>query len=296
MPELIGSESGIAGVTPAMFNEAGTAATIVVFPDTTPQSVETETLVHDLRELVPASLEGTAATALIGGSTAAFIDIGDRISSRLVYFFGAVIGLSFILLMVVFRSILIPLKAAFMNVLSIAAAYGVLVAIFQWGWFAGPLGVEGTGPIESFLPMMLFALLFGLSMDYEVFLVSRIQEEYLASGNNTEAVARGLSVTTRVISTAAAIMIAVFLAFAFSDQRVIKEAGIGLATAIFLDATLVRLILVPSIMQLLGDANWWFPSRLERFLPNVGLHGPHEPGPAAIETAGPPREAPAGGG
>jgi len=216
-------------------------------------------------------MEGTGAEVLIGGPTAGFIDIGDRIASRMPYFFAAVIGLSFVLLMAVFRSILVPLKAAVMNVLSIGAAYGVLVALFQWGWFADVLGTQGKGPIESFLPMMLFAVLFGLSMDYEVFLVGRIQEEYLKTGDNSEAVARGLSVTTRVISAAAAIMVAVFLGFALSEQRVVKEFGIGLATAVFLDATLVRLVLVPSIMQLLGDANWWFPRWLDRLTPKIGL-------------------------
>ena len=189
-------------------------------------------------------------------------------------FFTAVIGLSFLLLLVMFRSVLIPVKAAVMNLLSIGAAYGVLVAVFQWGWFGNLLGVQREGPIEAFVPMLLFAVLFGLSMDYEVFLVSRIQEVYLKTGDNSEAVARGLSVTTRVISAAAAIMVAVFLSFAISDQRVIKEFGIGLATAIFLDATLIRLVLVPSIMQLLGDANWWFPSWLDRLVPRFGLHQP----------------------
>jgi RND superfamily putative drug exporter len=176
-----------------------------------------------------------------------------------------------VLLMVVFRPVLILLKAALMNVLSVGASYGVLVAVIQWGWFGAILGVDGTGPIESFLPMMMFAILFGLSMDYEVFLVSRVQEAYLESGDNADSVAPGLSSTTRVISAAAAIMIAVFLRFAFSDQRVIKEFGIGLATAIFLDATLVRLLLVPSIMRLRGDANWWFPKWLDDLLPRIGL-------------------------
>src|SRR5581483_8105344 len=164
--------------------------------------------------------------------------------------FASVIGLSFLLLMMVFRSIVVPLKAALMNLLAIGAAYGVLVAVFQWGWLGGLIGVSRTGPIESFLPMFLFAILFGLSMDYEVFLVSRIREEYLETGDSSGSVARGLSVTTRLITAAAAIMVAVFISFAFGDERVIKEFGIGLATAIFIDATLVRLILVPALMQL----------------------------------------------
>ncbi len=265
-------EDGIVAVSGPTFNASGSAATIIVIPETAPQAEETTDLVHRLRTAVPAALEGTGIEAFAGGTTAVFIDIDDKIRTRVPVFFAAVIGLSFILLMVVFRSVLIPLKAAIMNVLSVGAAYGVLVAVFQWGWLGGMLGVEGTGPIESFLPMMMFAVLFGLSMDYEVFLVSRIQEEYLETGDNAESVARGLSATTRVISAAAAIMIAVFLSFAMSDQRVIKEFGFGLATAIFLDATLVRLVLVPSIMQLQGDANWWFPKWLDKLLPRIGLH------------------------
>jgi RND superfamily putative drug exporter len=217
--------------------------------------------------------------------------VGDKIAASMPLFFVAVIGLSFLLLMAVFRSVLVPLKAAIMNLLSIGAAYGVLVAIFQWGWFGSVFGVEGKAPIESFLPIMLFAILFGLSMDYEVFLISRIREEYLKSGNNTESVARGLSVTTRVISAAAAIMIAVFLSFALMQGREIKEFGIGAAAAIFVDATLVRLVLVPSLMQLLGDANWWFPRWLDRLVPKVSVDaGPElagkrlkEPVPTASE-------------
>ena len=275
LPAIIEQEDGVAMVSPIpLFNQTGSAAIINVIPETTPQADETKELIARLRRLVPEALEGSGAEAFVGGPTAAFIDVGDKITSRMPLFFTAVIGLSFLLLMAVFRSVLIPLKAAIMNLLSIGAAYGVLVAVFQWGWFGAILGVQREGPIESFVPMMLFAMLFGLSMDYEVFLLSRIQEEYLRTGNNSEAVARGLSVTTRVISAAAAIMVAVFLSFAVSDQRVIKEFGIGLATAIFLDATLVRLILVPSIMQLLGDANWWFPRWLDRLVPHIGLHPP----------------------
>ena len=271
LPSIIEGEDGVAAVVGPSFNETGSAATIRVVPSAAPQAKETNDLVHRLREIVPAAVDGEEIEALVGGSTAVFIDVGDQIRSRMPLFFAAVIGLSFILLMAAFRSVLIPIKAAVMNLLSVGAAYGILVVVFQWGWFGGVLGVDGTGPIESFLPMM-FAVLFGLSMDYEVFLVSRIQEEYLDSGDNAESVARGLSATTRVISAAAAIMIAVFLSFAFSDQRVIKEFGMGLATAIFLDATLVRLVLVPSIMQLQGDANWWFPTWMDRLLPRIGLH------------------------
>jgi RND superfamily putative drug exporter len=276
LPAVIQQEEGVASVSAARFNAARSAAIITVIPETAPQAEETRALVHQLRRTVPQTDGDSGAEVFVGGSTAAFIDVGDRITSRLPFFFTAVIGLSFLLLVVIFRSVLVPLTAAVMNLLSIGAAYGVLVAIFQWGWFGGLLGVQREGPIESFLPMMLFAVLFGLSMDYEVFLVSRIREEYLKTGDNSESVARGVSLTTRIISAAAAIMVAVFLGFALSDQRVIKEFGIGLATAIFLDATLVRLILVPSIMQLLGDATWWFPRWLDRLTPRIGLHSAAE--------------------
>jgi RND superfamily putative drug exporter len=174
----------------------------------------------------------------------------------------------------VFRSLLVPAKAAVMNLLSIGAAYGVLVAIFQWGWFADAVGVAKEGPIEFFVPMFLFAVLFGLSMDYEVFLISRIKEEYDAHGDNGEAVARGLSATSRLITAAAAIMISVFASFAIGDSRVMKEFGIGLSVAIFVDATIVRMILVPATMHLAGRANWWLPGWLDRVLPRITVEAP----------------------
>src|SRR5207302_9118841 len=184
-----------------------------------------------------------------------------------------VIGLSFLLLTMVFRAVVVAVKAAIVNLLSVGASYGVLVAIFQWGWFSGLIGV-GKGPIEVFLPMMMFAILFGLSMDYEVFLISRVREEYLRTHDNANAVSRGLTATARVITAAAAIMVAVFLSFVLGDERVIKEFGIGLATAIFVDATIVRLVLVPSTMELLGDFNWWLPAWLDRILPRVSIEAP----------------------
>jgi len=271
LPSSLGRVAGVASVSPVEFNEARSAAIISVIPETVPQSQETEELVHRLRGVVHEQAKAAGAEAFAGGATAVFIDMGDKIAASMPLFFAAVIGLSFVLLMAVFRSVLVPLKAAIMNLLSIGAAYGVLVAVFQWGWFGSLLGVEGKAPIESFLPVMLFAILFGLSMDYEVFLISRIREEYLRTGNNTESVARGLSVTTRVILAAAAIMVAVFLSFALMQGREIKEFGIGAAAAVFVDATLVRLILVPSLMQLLGDANWWFPRWLDRLIPRLGV-------------------------
>ncbi|MHB8377660.1 MAG: MMPL family transporter [Dehalococcoidia bacterium] len=274
LPAAIKQIAGVADASPPRFNAAKTAAIISVTPTTAPQSRATNALVHRLRTDLAPTLRGSGATVLVGGATAAFIDIGDRIASRLPLFFGAVIGLSFLLLMAVFRSVLVPLKAALMNLLAIGAAYGVLVAVFQWGWFGGVIGVH-PGPIESFLPMFLFAILFGLSMDYEVFLVSRIREEYLLSRDASASVARGLSLTTRLITAAAAIMVSVFASFAFGDNRVIKEFGIGLAAAIFVDATLVRLVLVPAFMQVAGDWNWWFPGWLDRVVPRISVEGHH---------------------
>lgn len=272
---LISETDGVGTLSAPEFSDAGDAALIAVIPETAPQEPETTDLVHRLRDAVDGPFEGLNGEALVGGNTAVSIDVDDKIEDALPFFFVAIISLSFILLMAVFRSIVVPIKAAIMNLLSIGSAFGVLVAIFQWGWLGGLLGVEREGPIESFLPMMLFSVLFGLSMDYEVFLVSRIREEYLRTGDNTESVARGLSVTTRVISAAAAIMVAVFLSFAVSPERVVKEFGIGLAFAIFIDATLVRLILVPSAMQLMGGVNWWFPSWLDRIVPRISVEAEH---------------------
>ena len=271
LPEALAGEANVESVSPARINAAEDAGVIVLIPGSSPQDEATDELVQRLRERLPELLAEGGGEALVGGSTAVFIDIGERVRERMAVFLGAVIGASFLLLMVVFRSLLVPLKAAIMNVLAAGSAFGVLVAIFQWGWGASLLGLEGSGPIESFLPMMMFAVLFGLSMDYEVFLVSRVREEYLATGDNGEAVARGLAATSRVISAAAAIMVAVFLSFALSEQRVIKEFGIGLAVAIFLDATVIRMALVPAAMQLMSRANWWLPGWLDRRLPSLGL-------------------------
>ena len=214
-------------------------------------------------DVIPDAVEGTGATVLVGGITAGGVDTSDYLGARLPVFIAAVLGLSFLLLLAVFRSVLVPLKAVLVNLLSIAAAYGVVVAIFQWGWLAEPLGIQSTGPIEPFVPMMLFAIVFGLSMDYEVFLLSRVREEYDRSGDNALAVADGLASTARVITAAAAIMVMVFASFALGDDRVLKLFGISLASAIFLDATIVRIVLVPATMELLGDRNWWFPRWLE---------------------------------
>jgi RND superfamily putative drug exporter len=271
LPGVLKNTEGVAQVSQPTFNADRSAAVITLIPTTAPQDEKTAELVHRLRVDLKQTFAGTNVRPFVGGPTALFIDIGTKVGARMPLFFGAVIGLGFLVLLILFRSLVVAVKAAIMNLLSIGASFGILVAIFQWGWLGGIVGVYREGPIESFMPMMLFAVLFGLSMDYEVFLVSRIREEYLKTGDNAEAVARGLSVTSRVISAAAAIMIAVFLAFAISDLRLIKEFGMGLAVAIFIDATLVRLVLVPAVMQVMGDLNWWCPRWLDRLIPRLEI-------------------------
>jgi len=254
------SVPGVAQASPVIPNEAATAAVIQVIPTSSPQSAATTRLLERLRDdVIPTAVRATNAEVFVGGITAAGNDVSDTLSSRLPVFIGGVLALSFLLLLVVFRSVLVPAKAVLMNLLSIAAAYGVVVAVFQWGWVSGPLGIHGTGPIEPFVPMMLFAIVFGLSMDYEVFLLSRIREEYDRTGDNALAVADGLASTARVITAAAAIMVTVFASFSLGDDRIIKLMGLGLAAAILIDATIVRVVLVPATMELLGDWNWWFP-------------------------------------
>jgi RND superfamily putative drug exporter len=271
----IAADPGVQSVAPPLGSPDGTAAIIQVIPTSSPQDEATTQLVHRLRnDVIPAGLSTTDGVhAYVGGQTATFIDLSDKVSSRLPYFIGAVIFLSVLLLMMVFRSIAVPLKAAAMNLLSIGAAYGVIVAVFQWGWLKGLFGVEETVPIISFLPMMLFAILFGLSMDYEVFLLSRVREEYLHHSDNTQAVIEGIAATARVITSAALIMISVFAAFILGDDPAIKMFGLGLAVAVFVDATIVRIVLVPATMRLLGDRNWWLPGWLDRILPRVDVEG-----------------------
>jgi len=274
--------SGIAAVGPATYNVTNDAAVISVIPTTAPQDADTVQLVEHLRsDVVPAAVAGTNLHVYIGGATAASVDMGDKISARMPLFFAIVIGLSMLLLTAVFRSIAVPIKAALMNLLSIGATCGVLVAVFQWGWGASLLGIK-PGPIESPLPMMLFAILFGLSMDYEVFLLSRMREEYVRTKNNSDSVASGLASTARVIAAAAAIMVVVFGSFIFGGDRLGKEFGLGLAVAILVDATVVRLVLVPATMELLGNWNWWFPTWLDRLTPRLNVEGTAATQPTAL--------------
>jgi RND superfamily putative drug exporter len=277
LTSAIAATDGVAAVTPPQPNEAGDAAIIQVFPTTSPQDQATTDLVRRLRDDTIPGATPEGAVVHVGGATATFIDLSDRITNALPWFIAAVVLLSFLLLMVVFRSVLVPLKAAVLNLLSIGAAYGVVVVIFQWGWGRSLLGIDQLIPIVSFVPMMMFAVLFGLSMDYEVFLLSRIREDYLKTGNNVESVVTGISTTARVITSAALIMIAVFLSFVTQPDPVAQMFGIGLAVAVLIDATIVRIILVPATMVLLGDANWWLPGWLDRILPNMNLELAEDP-------------------
>jgi RND superfamily putative drug exporter len=275
LEQAIAADPGVDSVAPAEVNADESAAVIRVTPTSSPQDGATSALVHRLRDdVIPTAMAGVdGARVYVGGQTATFIDLSDQLSRRLPWFIAAVIGLSVVLLMMVFRSIAVPVKAALMNLLSIGSAYGILVAVFQWGWFKGVFGVEETVPIISFMPMMLFAILFGLSMDYEVFLLSRVREEYLHRRDNDAAVIEGIAATARVITSAALIMISVFAAFILGDDVGIKMFGLGLAVAVLIDATLVRIVLVPATMKLLGDWNWWLPGWLDRILPNLDIEG-----------------------
>ena len=265
---------GVAFAAPPILNQAADAGVVLVLPTTAPQAEETQDLIRRLRnDVVPAVTATSGLDVNIGGITAMYDDLTTALSARLPVFMAVVIGLSFLLLLVVFRSVLVPLKAAVMNLLSIGASYGVIVAVFQWGWLGEVIGVDRTGPIQSFAPMLLFAVLFGLSMDYEVFLISRMREEYLRTGDNAVAVADGLATTARVITAAAAIMITVFSSFLFNPSSILKLFGLGLSTAILMDATIVRTVLVPATMELLGERNWWFPAWLDRLVPTVSVEG-----------------------
>jgi putative drug exporter of the RND superfamily len=268
----LNAQDGVQFVAKPVINEAGDAALITVIPTTSPQDEATQELVRDLRsDVVPSALSGTGLRAEIGGVTAALEDQSEYITDRMPVFIIGVVGLSFLLLLVAFHSPLISLKAAIMNLLSVTAAYGVMTIVSKGGAVAEVIGIDHEVPIAPFLPVMMFAILFGLSMDYEVFLISRIREEYLKDRNTRRAVADGLAKTARVITAAAAIMVVVFLAFLAAPDVFLKLFGIGLATAIFLDATLVRMVLVPAVMQILGDRNWWIPDWLERILPQLDV-------------------------
>ncbi len=269
----VGSDPGVAFVSPPRPSEDGQATLWQLIATTSPQDEATARTVERLRtEVLPPVEERIGTDVNITGSVAVSLDFGNYLASRYPYFFSAVLLLSFLLLMAVFRSVLVPVKAVIMNLLSIAAASGIVVALFQWGWLSSITGVQ-PAPIEPWAPMMLFAIVFGLSMDYEVFLLSRVREEWRRTGDSRTSVADGLAATAKVISAAAAIMVVVFGSFILEADRVVKLMGTGLAIAILLDATIVRMLLVPATMELLGDRNWWLPRWLDRILPRVDVEG-----------------------
>ena len=269
----------IVAVTPPVVSPDGAISVFEAEPAFGPSDERTERLVREVRASLP---EGGELT----GTTAMFSDISNLLNERMWLVIGFVVAVSMLLLAMVFRSVLVPLKAALMNLLSIGAAYGVLVAVFQWGWGSSLIGLEGPTPITSIIIVIMFPILFGLSMDYEVFLLSRVREEFVKTGDSVESVARGLAGTGRVITSAALIMIVVFLSFVASPVPSLKMLGLGLATAILVDATIVRMVLVPATMALLGKANWWLPAWLDRILPHLAVEAPSE---ASVVPAPRPR-------
>ena len=290
LPALVGelaATSGVAQVAPPQTSPSGGAALVVVEPSTGPSDERTTELLHRLRsDVLPDGAEVT-------GMTPAFADITERLTERIWLVIGFVVSLSFLLLVVVFRSPVVALKAAVMNLLSICAAYGVVVAVFSWGWGASLLGLDHEVPVSSWVPILMFAVAFGLSMDYEVFLLSRVREEWLRTGDARGSVVAGLAATGRLITAAAAIMVAVFLGFATEGDLVLKMMGVGLAAAILVDATVVRLVLVPASMALLGQWNWWLPAWLDRLLPHLDVEVDLEPQPALPAPRPAPERAPA---
>ena len=269
----------VAAVAPAVYSPNGRLAVINVFPKTSPQAAATTTLLNRLRDNVIPPLErSTKAAVYVGGTTALFADFSSLLASKLPLFIGAVVLISALLLLIVFRSVFVAVKAIAMNLLSVAAAFGVVVAIFQWGWLGGVIGISTTSPIAAFLPVMVFAIVFGLSMDYEVFLMSRMHEEWERTGDAAHAMRHGLAATGRVITAAAAIMIFVFGSFILGNSLTIKLFGVGLASAVFLDAFLIRMVLVPALMAMMGTRAWWLPRGLDRALPRLHvdpmLHDP----------------------
>ena len=270
MQKNVSATANVASVTPAQVNSAGTTAVFNVIPGTRPQAKETESLVNQLRDDV---LPKSHVTSYVTGTTAATVDFSERITSRIVWLIVVVVAIAFLLLTAAFRSVVIAAKAAILNLLSIGAAYGVIVAIFQWGWGASLIGLHTTLPIPAYVPMLVFAIVFGLSMDYEVFLLSRVHEAWVATHDPRRSVAIGIGSTARVITTAAAIMVVVFASFVINIDPAVKMLAIGMAFAVLIDASLVRMFLVPSVMALLGEHAWWMPRWLEPVVPNLQLEG-----------------------
>ncbi|MGV9410488.1 MMPL family transporter [Nocardia sp. NPDC003693] len=284
--QTLAGTAGVVSVTPPIPNESGDAAMLTVIPETGPSSSETKDLVHELRSEAGDLKDATGATVLVTGATAMNIDVSQKMSDALLPYLAVVVGLAILLLMLVFRSIAVPIKAALGFLLSVGAAFGVIVAVFQWGWLAGLIGVEQTGPVMSMMPIFLIGVVFGLAMDYEVFLVTRMREAFAHGESATDAIVTGFRHSGRVVVAAAAIMIAVFAGFVGGGEPMIKMMGLGLAAAVFFDAFVVRMTLVPAVLALLGDKAWWLPRRLDRILPNVDVEGEA----LAVHAAPAPRE------
>ena len=274
LQSAIAKTPGVKSVSPPVLDKKGTAAILTAVPTTEPSSEKTEDLVNDLRDdVIPKAVKGTDLDVSVGGQTAGYIDLAERIGDKLPSMIAIVVALSFFVLLLAFRSVLVPLKAAVANLLSVGAAYGVVTFIFQKGHGAELIGLDGPVPIVSFAPLLMFAILFGLSMDYEVFLLTQIQEHWKEEGNPTKAVIDGLASTGRVITSAALIMVCVFTSFILNGDPTVKQFGVGLAVAIAIDATLVRCLLVPAIMVVMGKAAWWLPRWLDRGLPEISIEG-----------------------
>jgi RND superfamily putative drug exporter len=280
--DAVATEDGVSSVGAPVVNPAGDLGIITLIPTTAPQAEETAELLDRLRHDTLSGLsEDGSVSAHVTGGTALTVDVSQRLQDRTPVFLLVVIGLSFVLLTLVFRSVLVPLKAAVLNLLSIGAAYGIVVAIFQWGWAAGLIGIEEAMPIMPLAPMLMFAILFGLSMDYEVFLLSRVREEFQKHGHARRAVVDGVGATGRVITSAAIIMIAVFASFILASDATTKLFGVGLSVAVLLDVTVGRMVLVPAVMSLLAERAWWLPRWLDRRIPAVDLE------PAEVDVVAP---------
>jgi len=280
----VAATPGVAAATQPRISPSGNVAVIQAYPSSAPEALATTELVNHLRHTVLPAFEHSSGTpVLVGGFTAGSIDFSNYLANKLPLFFGLVILLSALLLLLVFRSIVIPVQAAILNLLTVGAALGVTVAVFQWGWLGGVLGVQ-KGPVEAWVPVIMFAVVFGLSMDYEVFLVSRIREQWLLRRDASAAVAEGVSLTGRVITAAAAIMVCVFLSFVLGDERTLKEFGFALAVAVFLDALVVRCMLLPASLELIGPITWSLPRWLEARLPHINVEGSHTPPSETVES------------
>ena len=296
LQKAIGDAADVAQVGPPAFDEAGTVAVFTVVSESAPWDGSTVELVENLRDtVIPKAMRGVGGAAYVGGQTAGYIDLATQIGDKLPLMIAIVVALSFVVLLLAFRSLLVPLKAAAMNLISVAAAYGVVTAVFQLGWGASLIGLDESIPIVSFVPLLMFAILFGLSMDYEVFLLTQMREHYEETGDERRAVVEGLANTGRVITSAAAIMVCVFSSFVLNGDPVVKEFGVGLAVAIAIDSTLVRCLLVPAVMVLLGRRAWWMPGWLGRLLPHISIEGEayfaaRDAAPAAATAAAAPAE------